>query len=326
MGKCRIYITFDYELFFGPASGSVAACMLEPTRRLMALGQHQDVRFTFFVDAGMLCALRTRMERYPELAEAYQAVTSQLGELAREGHSIQLHIHPHWEDARYSAGQWQFDLSRYRLHMFSPEEADGLIRRYHTELQQHCESAITAFRAGGWCVQPFEVFRRTFLELGIRVDSTLYEGGYMWSATHQFDFRGMPQASCWSFSHDPMMADEKGEFIEVPISSIRYSRLFCVGMAMSRLLRLKKYRVLGDGQAIGRGLSGALGLVSRGEQGGVCLDGFRCRRVESALQKFAHTEPDGRFVVYSHPKALSEGSFEVLNRLAKYHAASFTVF
>ena len=33
----KIAITWDYELFFGERSGSVAQCMLEPTNRLLSL-------------------------------------------------------------------------------------------------------------------------------------------------------------------------------------------------------------------------------------------------------------------------------------------------
>lgn len=298
---------------------------MQPTRELMKVGSDCDVNFTFFVDAGMLCAFKRNMSIYPELAVSYEQVISQIRELDRKGHTIALHIHSHWEDAVYEGGKWVFDTSRYRLSSFSQQEADEIIRRYFNELSLHCEKPIKAFRAGGWCVQPFEVFRSTFAELGIAIDSSLYKDGYMSTKSHQFDFRGMPSSTIWNFNSDPMMIEMDGIFTEIPIASTAYSRFFYLGMLWHRLLKTEKYRMFGDGRAIGGGRKRQLKSIAEGDFGVVSLDSYRCRQLKSAWRKFLKSTPDGHFVVIAHPKALSRASVEVLADFAKAERNRFSI-
>src|SRR3989338_5632646 len=63
----RIYLSLDYELFFGNTSGSAEKCMLEPTRRLMAIAAKTGIRMTFFVDAGYLWKLQELASVHAEL-------------------------------------------------------------------------------------------------------------------------------------------------------------------------------------------------------------------------------------------------------------------
>jgi peptidoglycan/xylan/chitin deacetylase (PgdA/CDA1 family) len=325
VNKPSVYVTFDYELFFGPHAGSVEACILSPTTRLISLAEQYGVRFTFFVDAGMLCAMRANLHHSDALKAQYQAITSQIAELDRLGHAVQLHIHPHWEDAVLEGNSWRFDVTRYRIDHFSEADAGGLIRRYHVELQSHIKKPLTAFRAGGWCIQPFENFRSAFEALGITTDSSLYANGHMNTYSHQFDFRGMPTDQRWRFSTDPMMKDAAGAFIEIPIAATAYSQFFYAKMLLNRLFKNTKYAVLGDGRAIGGGRKRQLQSILRGDHGVVSLDSFRCTQVESALKRYESRHPDGHFVIIAHPKALSQGSFEVLARLAKKHKLQFNV-
>ena len=37
-----IYITFDYEMFLGPNIGSVDKCLIEPTNRIMEIGDKYE--------------------------------------------------------------------------------------------------------------------------------------------------------------------------------------------------------------------------------------------------------------------------------------------
>ena len=93
----NIFLTFDYELFFGENPGSVEKCMLEPTRDLLRIAKGRNVSYTFFVDIGYII----RAEEYPELEEEVSKVKTQLLHLVSLGHDLQLHVHPHWENAEY---------------------------------------------------------------------------------------------------------------------------------------------------------------------------------------------------------------------------------
>lgn len=325
MSSKKIYITFDYELFFGPSSGSIEKSIIEPTNRLGEIARRHKVAFTFFVDAGMLCAMKKFAASVPGLERQYDRIVEQLRSLKRDGHSLQLHIHPHWEDTAFSNDGWAVNVSRYRLDQFSDGEILRIVTEYKNALEAAVGPGIRAFRAGGWCIQPFHRIKQALQQNGILIDSTLYQDGYMNTATHRFDFRGMPRTSCWKFENDPMVPDAEGCFTEIPISVTRYSRWFYLSMAFHRLSKTPDYRFLGDGAAIGAGRWNTLKLILMGGDGVVSLDGFRARRMNSSFRKLLRSNEQGNFVVIGHPKALCNHSFVCLDALAGAHASNFAV-
>src|SRR5229473_8441061 len=101
-----IFFTFDYELFFGAKSGSAEKCLIEPTNELIRIAGKSNAAFTFFIDAGYLKRLDEFRNKFNTLEKDYAAVTKQLESLRRNGHDLQLHIHPHWEDSYYDGTTW----------------------------------------------------------------------------------------------------------------------------------------------------------------------------------------------------------------------------
>src|SRR5690242_9361008 len=100
--RMNIFITLDYEIYFGSNLGTILKCIIEPTRMLMNIAQKHDVRFSFYVDCGFILKLNEFRKKYPVLEKDYVALTTQIRELSESGHDIQLHIHPHWEDSYYN--------------------------------------------------------------------------------------------------------------------------------------------------------------------------------------------------------------------------------
>ena len=54
----NIFVTFDYELFFGVQTGTAENCLLDPTNRLIQMAEKYQARFTFFVDVLYLMKLK----------------------------------------------------------------------------------------------------------------------------------------------------------------------------------------------------------------------------------------------------------------------------
>lgn len=325
MSERKIYITFDYELFFGKFSGSIEKSILDPTNRLIEISRKRNVAFTFFVDAGMLRAMKKFSPHAPELIEKYEKITEQLRLLKNEGHSIQLHIHPHWEDATYVAGNWIFDVTRYRLNQYSSDEVIRIISEYQAELVDVVGGGIHAFRAGGWCIQPFTHIAHALKSNGIRLDSTIYRDGCMHTSTHQFDFRRMPSLDSWHFETDPMLPIDDGWFKEIPISVIQYSRAFYLSMVFHRLFKTQRFQFIGDGTSVGGGLINTFKMIASGGSGVVTLDGFRVQRLLLAFNEFVTSNVQRSFVVIGHPKALCDQSFTVLDSLAAAHNGYFHI-
>ncbi|MDQ3047425.1 MAG: hypothetical protein M3R27_07750 [Bacteroidota bacterium] len=93
----NIYLTLDYEIYFGENHGTVEKCILAPTRELIRIAETHDVRFSFFVDCGFILKLDEYRKEFPQLEKDYTSITEQVKYLSETGHDIQLHIHPHWE-------------------------------------------------------------------------------------------------------------------------------------------------------------------------------------------------------------------------------------
>src|SRR4051812_9645404 len=108
----NIFITFDYEIYFGENPGTVDKCIIYPTSELIRIAEKHNVRFCFFVDCGFILKLNEYRKKFPELESDYKAITAQVKYLADTGHDIQLHIHPHWEDSFFDGSKWVMDVTR----------------------------------------------------------------------------------------------------------------------------------------------------------------------------------------------------------------------
>ena len=321
----RVFVTFDYELFLGSHTGSVERSILAPTRRLIELANAKAVRFTFFVDVGFLVALKKAMHLFERLASEYSQIASQLQDLKGQGHSIQLHVHPQWEDAQFRDGAWIADVSRYRLQQFSQGEIERIVASYKAALVEIVGEGVYAFRAGGSCLQPFGPLRAALKANGIWLDSSIYRDGYMNTPTHQFDYRSMPDLPDWRFEEDPLVVEPNGYFKEVPISPMRYSRFFYLKMAAHRLLGTQRHRMMGDGRAVGSGRSEIMRQMLLGGNGVASLDSFRASCLVPAYKAMIKRGLDNHFVILGHPKALAESSLQHLGRLCDAYGPQFAV-
>lgn len=318
----RIYLTLDYEFFFGPRSGSVLRCMVEPTARLIQIGRDRKVFFTFFVDSGMLYKMSRARVFNKEVAIQYELISDQLRKLVDLGHSVQLHIHPHWEDTEFDSSGWVFNTSRYRLAHFDDEKALEICEKYYCALAEIVgDKSIRAYRAGGWCIQPFAQVSSFLRSKGIAVDSSVFPGGFLNTPTHYFDFRTILSDRRWKFEDDPLLSCIDGQFEEVPMSAVEYGRYFYVKMALSRILRLKKYKFCGDGSAIGGGRRRTIDRILNGDLDVLTLDGYRSNMAFGAVERAMKRGEDK--VIISHPKALCDNSFEVLDKMASRFSSNF---
>ena len=223
----NIYITLDYELFFGKNSGNLNQCIINPTNKLITILNKYNIKATFFVDVGYIVKLQEYKKQYPNLEKDYQLISNQIKDLAKNGHGIELHIHPHWEDTSYDGKKWRFNTTRYKLTDFNENEILDIVTKYKNVLETISEKTITTYRAGGWSIQPFKNIGKALAKNNIFIDSTVYPKGYYNSKSQSFDFRKSPSTkTIWNFSKDPAIEDKNGVFTEIPISSIKVSPLF----------------------------------------------------------------------------------------------------
>jgi hypothetical protein len=317
----RTFLTLDYEVFFGRETGTVARSVLEPTEALVKVAARHGARLVFFVDAGFILRLRAEMARAPALAADHDALCRQVESLARAGHEVQLHIHPHWEDSRWNGHGWDIDVTRYALQSFSPAEIHDIVGRYATALRELAgPDAAFAYRAGGWVLQPFAKIRDALLAHGVTIDSTVFAGGRSEGRVQPYDFRGAPGKSRWRFDTDPLVEAPHGPFLEVPIASRTVSPAFFWRFAAVKKLGGAAHRPFGDGAALPMEGGDLRRKLTRKSVSVVSLDGYKASFLEAAAREWRALGRED-FVAIGHPKALTPYS---LGRLDQFLAGGVT--
>ena len=216
--ETTLIISQDYELFF-QRSGTIEKCLFEPCDAILRSAVNHGYRITFYVDAGMLFRMQESARRYQRLSIEFDKIRRHLAGLVNAGHDIGLHIHPHWEDTQYVDGEWSFETTRYQLRDFSHDDVADIIVRYMNVLREICGFAPVSYRAGGFCIEPFDRVGALLLDAGIDVDSSVVPGAYLRDRDKGFDFRAAPAADWWYFDKSPAIANEGGRFLEIPVTS-----------------------------------------------------------------------------------------------------------
>jgi len=231
MKKKKAILSYDYELFFGDRSGTVQKSLIDPTNSLLDAMDAVGLKGNFFVDWQMLKYLKeANTER---TTNDLILIENQLKDIIRRGHRIELHIHPHWVDAKYNGdGTWNFDEFRhYSLQSFKESEVTSMFKEGTVLLESIARKIvpdykIIAFRAGGWAVQPFTKLKKGFEEAGIKIDSSPAKGFHVENIHSFYDFRYIPDKCTYSFKEDACVECEDGPFVCVPITTYQRSFFF----------------------------------------------------------------------------------------------------
>jgi len=248
MPQKHLLLTFDYELFLGERSGTPQDCLIDPTRHLLQVCSHHPLKMIFFVDTLYLLRLRDEAAIHGKCGEDFELVIEQLKELAEAGHYLFPHLHAHWLDAKYKAGdnEWALDNAHYyRLHAVDQDLRRKLFRESIGLLEQIVRSTgadypIDAYRAGGWSIQPFDIIAPLFREFGIRYDFSVAARRWSFTRAHWFDFTAVQEANGpYRFSKDVTRPDTSGEFIQFPISFVETGKW---SRRLDLLLRRSFYR------------------------------------------------------------------------------------
>lgn len=318
--QVKLILSLDYELFFGDSTGSIENCMINPTQQLLQLLNKYNCKVSLFVDAGFLVKLKAQSFDFPVLEKQYQTIKTQLKSLSSQGHDIQLHIHPHWQDSYYNGNTWVINTERYRLHDFNPEEIYDIVQSYKQELESCSEQAVFAFRAGGWCLQPFEQIKLALKASGIWLDSTVFSQGHSDDPTRRFDFNTTPKQAYWYFDNDPLKQQQDGYFTELPISATKTSPLFFWKLALRKKFSSHLFSSFGDGRAMIASSSYYIERLTKTTYGPVMIDGSKAGQLEKAFQEhLEQANQDSIFNIMGHPKSLSPYSLIKLEQFLQLH-------
>lgn len=290
--------------------------MLEPTSALLALAKGKEVKYTFFIDVGYLI----QAEKFPETKSELNQVKQQINEMLELGHDVQLHVHPHWEKTSYVNGKWNMNTSgAYKLSDFNAIEQANIIKKYKSHLEGLIGKEVTAYRAGGWCIQPFEEIKQVFKQVGLKIDSSVFSGGYLVTADYYVDFTVAPRKSKYRFEDDVCVEVHNGSFTEYPISSFRYRPSFFWMLYVLGRLFATKHKMIGDGIFLSQGARKRSVLTSY-TNSHVSTDGYYAKKLNAALEKSINLEHE-EMVVIGHPKGNTVYS---IAKLAQFIELNYT--
>lgn len=313
----QVLLSLDYELFFGRTTGTVERCLIQPTEEAAKVARRHGAYLSLFVDALYLQRLSEEAPRFPRLQRDLDAIRRQLIGFKAEGHDIQLHLHPHWLDSHYDGEQWRLETRRYKLHDFSASEIATMVGSAKSLLTNLAGDTVFAFRAGGWCLQPFAQIASGLLAHDIWLDSTVFAGGVSDDLERWFDFTSAPVADFWRFNEDPTTVENQGSFLEIPISAMRVSPLLFWKMGLARKILTKaEHQPFGDGSSLAWGRGYYLKRLTQSTISVASVDGLKAGYLGRALRA---EKACGKqlFHAMGHPKALSRYSLACLEAFLK---------
>ncbi|MDX6384456.1 MAG: hypothetical protein QOK48_2029 [Blastocatellia bacterium] len=185
-------LTHDWELR-GDGSGDIEKIQFAPLRRLLEIYARVGARTTILPDLMQQLRFRRLQARYPELKLGADSWDEQVREASRQGHDIQLHIHPHWLNGRYENDRWQLDgdwsILNYDRDTAFAMLADGKL--YLETLLQPIDPGYRclAFRAGALAAAPSDHLFHSLVSLGIKLDVSIAGGMFVNDQNLQLDYR-----------------------------------------------------------------------------------------------------------------------------------------
>lgn len=177
----RIYLALvdDWELS-GDGSGDPHELQFAPMRRLVEIYNAHNIRGSFNAEVLQQLTFRQFQDQHPELKALADEWDDSIRETFRQGHDVQLHIHPQWSSAEYEDGKWKLN-GDWSILNYSAHEARALIVRGKEYLENllrplNPNYRCVSFRSGSWCIAPSPFMLSLLADFGIVFDMSIVGG------------------------------------------------------------------------------------------------------------------------------------------------------
>jgi ubiquinone/menaquinone biosynthesis C-methylase UbiE len=218
-----IALTIDYETWHPVPEGKRIDWeqdVFTPTERLMEACAPSGAKLTLMAEMGEYFWLK---QYDPPIA---QRMERQWAEAIRQGHDVQLHLHPCWlpeTGAKFERGEWWWDWSLAKANDY-PGDLTELIARCKAALENALcpikpNYAVTSFRAGTYQVQPFKRLYDALTANDIGCDSSVFAGGCSQERGYDFRFAYSSHQPYFANAFDPQLKAPPGEqgVVELPV-------------------------------------------------------------------------------------------------------------
>lgn len=315
----NIVLTFDYELFLGSRSGSAEKCIIQPTSELMKVMNRYNAKGVFFVD--ILCLMN--YEKHPGFKADLDKIKVQIKELYDSGNYIFPHLHPHWLDAVLNEDIFQYNLSnftKYSLAVLPPEKIESLFLESINYLRSiGVEYKEWGYRAGGYCIQPFDLFKEVFKQSKIKYDFSVLPGYVSNNGDQYFDYSSVGSKLPYRFGNDIEKQEMGGLFIEYPISVVNIKKY----IQLRERIRNKYLWTTGD-KSYGDGISAVTAAFIKNIDNNemISIDILTLPKLKTYLN---FLEENDYMQWISHPKLLRKHSLKVFEKFLKEISKKYEV-
>lgn len=188
----HLALTHDWELR-GDGTGDIEQIQFAPMRRLLEIYAKFGARTTILPDVMQQLAFRRCQTKHPTLKIEADNWDEQVRAAFKMGHDIQLHLHPHWRNAEYTAARWHLN-GDWSILNYDRETAHGMLaagKQYLEALLQPLDPLYRciAFRAGALAAAPSDHLFQSLATLGIRLDVSIAGGLFVNDAHLHLDYR-----------------------------------------------------------------------------------------------------------------------------------------
>jgi hypothetical protein len=239
----HLALTDDWELR-GNGTGDVREIQLRPLRRIIELYNSHGARGTVNAEVMQQLTFRRLQSRHTELKALADEWDEHLREAHRQGHDVQLHLHPQWAGATYEEGRWRLP-GDWSILRHDPEAAYRMLaagKEYLETLLRPVNPAYrcVSFRAGASAIAPSPFILRTLARLGIVFDMSIVGGMRVHTKNLQLDFTDAEETFLPFYPRMDdarRVSDKREPIICVPIFSFRTSRRRAAAQIASKVWR-----------------------------------------------------------------------------------------
>lgn len=226
----HLALTHDWELR-GDGSGDIEQIQFAPLRRLLEIYTEFGARTTILPDVMQQLAFRRLESQHSDLKPLADSWDEQVRAAFRQGHDIQLHLHPQWHKAKYENGHWRLD-GDWSILKYNRAAAYAML----TDTKQYLENLLRpidsnyrclAFRAGALAAAPSDHLFKSLSELGIELDVSVAGGVFVNNKTLRLDYRNCEETFLPFYpkmEDARRVSDEREPVICVPLNHFHGSR------------------------------------------------------------------------------------------------------
>lgn len=179
MTTIHLVLVDDWELS-GNGSGNIRQLQFEPLRRLVSIYDRLGIHGSFNAEVMQQLTFRQHQHQHKNLKVLADEWDETVRQTFRQGHDIQLHIHPQWRNAEYQDGRWKLS-SDWSILNYARADALQMLQRGKDYLENLLKDLdpnyrCVSFRSGAWCIAPSPHMLQLLADVGIVFDMSIVAG------------------------------------------------------------------------------------------------------------------------------------------------------